>query len=725
MLDSSIIRGNKTKLKNKFYLLFFVSTVLVLGTVQMVSIYREKRALYTRIEERGLALSRTLSLASLNSFLTNSFSDLNFYIEEITKDDDIEYVIVSDPYGKVLLHTDRSQKGQMLYDPISIRATRAKGPIQQMYTVKNYRIYEVSSPVEFASVDWGTVRIGFNLDMFDESLVKTIQFFLLLTLGVIATASLIFLFIGDRITRPIEKLIEATEGISQGNFSTKIPVATKDEMGKLSQAFNRTAETLKQEKDKLEEANRNSALYNKKLKKKIDDLSTLNRATKALRYSLPPERKFSLILHSAIAISQAKGGSFFSCSGTEEALSLRAKKGRKLNLELFSQLARKAIKSHKPVVLINGKEVEVDLDLSSGQEGRITTLAYPLRTKDTVWGVVVLDLPEKNFTRDELQMVSTFLEEANLIIENSFLVEIMLESRHMDSFNRLAAIILHDLRGKVARLSLSLENARKYYDQPEFREDFLATLSNSVKKIQSLTEKISEHPTSLELKPYSINQILRETVKELRLRESRGIKLKEKYGDIPLLMLDAASIKRVFRNMVVNALEAMPQGGTIEINSYLKSPGRLVNVEIRDTGVGMTQSFIDSHLFKPFLSTKEKGLGLALYSAQEIVRLHGGKIEVESRPGQGTMFRIKLPFFSSRDLGKVIRKRLGQYLLDMGFISEEKLREAMQIQATDERKIGKILIDMGYIKKREMARALQRQKEAERRMLELLVRDRL
>jgi len=141
--------------------------------------------------------------------------------------------------------------------------------------------------------------------------------------------------------------------------------------------------------------------------------------------------------------------------------------------------------------------------------------------------------------------------------------------------------------------------------------------------------------------------------------------------------------------------------------------------------VGMTPDFIGSHLFKPFVSTKEKGLGLALYSAQEIVRLHGGKIEVESRPGQGTMFRIKLPFFSSRDLGKVIRRRLGQYLLDMGVTSEEKLKEAMQIQATDKRKIGKILINMGYVRKREVARAVEKQKEAEGRLLELLMRDRL
>ncbi|GAH72423.1 unnamed protein product, partial [marine sediment metagenome] len=269
---------------------------------------------------------------------------------------------------------------------------------------------------------------------------------------------------------PIEKLIEATQGISQGNFSVKIPVTSKDEVGKLSQAFNRMAETLKEEKEQLEGANRNSALYNKNLKKKIDDLSTLNKATKTLRSSSFPEKKFNLILHIAMGISQAKGGSFFSCSGSEEALFLKAKKGSELNLQLFTQLARKAIKSREPVASINGREVKVDLNLSSGQEASITTLAYPLRTKNTVWGVVVLDLPEKNFTLDELQMVSTFLEEANLIIENFLLVEIMLESRHMDSFNRLASIILHDLRGAVAKLSLSLHNAGKYYYDPQFRK---------------------------------------------------------------------------------------------------------------------------------------------------------------------------------------------------------------------------------------------------------------
>jgi len=189
-------------------------------------------------------------------------------------------------------------------------------------------------------------------------------------------------------------------------------------------------------------------------------------------------------------------------------------------------------------------------------------------------------------------------------------------------------------------------------------------------------------------------------VGELKLREHEYIKLKEEYGDVPPLMLDVSSIKRVFRNIVVNALEAMPQGGTIEISSYLKEPGPSVYIQIKDTGAGMSQDFIDNYLFKPFVTTKEKGLGLALYSAQEIVHLHGGEIEVESRPEKGSIFRIKLPFLPQNSGKAKIRKRLGQYLVDMKFITQEQLKEAIRIQTTDRRKIGKILINRGYIRKR-------------------------
>jgi len=253
----------------------------------------------------------------------------------------------------------------------------------------------------------------------------------------------------------------------------------------------------------------------------------------------------------------------------------------------------------------------------------------------------------------------------------------------------------------------------------------LATISDSIEKMHRLTERIDERPDSLKLEPCQINQILRSVIEELKLRKCEKIKLQENYEDIPPVLIDSDHIKRVFRNIIVNALEAMPEGGSLWVKSYRKESDSSVYIDIKDSGVGMSQDFIDNYLFKPFNSTKQKGLGLALYSSKEIVNLHGGKIFVESYPGRGTKFTVKLPLLIQHMEKMKVRKYLGQYLLDMGAITEEQLKEAMQIQIKDGKKIGNILIDMGYIREKEVLQALQKQKNAERKILETLIKDHL
>ncbi len=97
--------------------------------------------------------------------------------------------------------------------------------------------------------------------------------------------------------------------------------------------------------------------------------------------------------------------------------------------------------------------------------------------------------------------------------------------------------------------------------------------------------------------------------------------------------------------MLDNAVEAMPEGGTLSISTKVIQRGhkRSIQVEISDTGVGMSQSFMENKLFSPFVSTKEQGLGLGMFTCQQIVALHHGTIEVASSPGVGTTFRILLP----------------------------------------------------------------------------------
>jgi len=535
--------------------------------------------------------------------------------------------------------------------------------------------------------------------------------FLLLTFIMIGSVSIFFLFVGERITQPIKRLITAAQEISRGNFSIKIPTIGKDEVGKLSRVFNLMARTFKK--------------YNERLKKEIKDLSIINSATRSLREILDSSKKFDLILNIAIHLSKASSGYLFSFSNEFTRPVLRAKRGSDINLERYTQFSHEVLKTRSPMTYACGKISQIKLNKSFSQGFDFDLIAYPLKTENTVWGVLILEKAKGIFTADELQTLLTFLDEVNLITENSLLTKILLESQQLDSFNKLTSVLLHDLRGAITQLSLSLQNAEKNYYNPQFREDFLATISNSIEKMHKLTERIGERPDSLKLVPYQINQILREIVDELKLREDKSIKLRENYKDIPPILIDPHNIKRVFYNIIVNALESMPEGGSLQIRSYRKESDSSVYIDVKDSGVGMTQDFIENHLFKPFNSTKRNGLGLALYSSKEIINLHGGRIFTESHPGKGTKFTIRLPLLTQYTEKVHIRRHLGQYLLDMGAITEDQLKKAMQIQAKGGKKIGKILIDMGYIREREVLQALQKQKDAEREMLKALIKEHL
>jgi len=713
------------KLKNKFYLISLSLIIPVTVVLTTIIFYQQKIVIYKNFEEKSLTLIRSFSIASFSSLAANDPSIFSSYMEQIAEDENVEHFIITDSYGKVLLGTNKLQQIKSPRGYLNIKTIKKDTPLHQIYTAKDHKIYEISYPIQFDSVNWGTVSIGFNLARFDENMGRMLQFLIILSSGLIGIFSLIFFLAGSKVTAPFEKLTDAAKKISKGNFSVKVPVSTKDEIGELSQAFNQISEALEKEKEELEEKDKKCDAYSKALKEKIHELSIINKINqtiKALRLSLTEREKFNLILRTSMDISRAKAGYFFRCSRKKRA-HLEVQRGEALNFEFISSIAKKAAISKKPVALTQEKEIEINLNLIPEENTEINVLSYPLEAKNTVWGVIVLALPEKNPSLSNLQVLSSFLQEVNLIIENSFLTELIVESQRVDSFNRLTSIILHDLRGTIAKLSLSLHNAQKYYYEPDFKRDFLSTISSSIKKIKSLTDRINERPTSLNLKPHSINQIIREVIDELSLRESDGINLIEKYGDIPLLVLDDYYIKKIIRNLLINACEAMPEGGKIEVSSYIKYNESFAYIEIKDSGTGMSQEFINTHLFKPFVSTKEKGLGLGLYLAKEIVHLHGGEIEVESSPGKGTLFKIKLPLFSQKSEEAVIRKQLGQYLVEMRMISEKQLKEAVQVQTEDKRKIGAILIDMGYIREEEIKKALKKQKEAEKRVIELILRE--
>lgn len=333
----------------------------------------------------------------------------------------------------------------------------------------------------------------------------------------------------------------------------------------------------------------------------------------------------------------------------------------------------------------------------------------------------------KGFTQDDLELFSTLGNEVALALENARLIEDLIQFQQLDSFNRLASIIVHDLRGSVTRLSFLLGNMQQNYEDPEFKADLTATVVDTVKKMEDLLTKLTSSPRFLELRFQSVNLLIQGVVEKLALRKREKVELIEEYDELPEIMIDKVGMERVFRNLILNALEAMPDGAKLKIATRSQEGPAAVTIEIVDTGRGMTREFIDNRLFKSFTTTKRKGLGLALFSCREIVSLHGGKIEVKSELHKGTTFAVKLPILSTDEKFKTVGKRLGEYLLETGAINENYLRRAIEVQATckSKKKIGRILIDLGYVREKQVEFALERQKEGEDYLLSLLRRRRV
>jgi two-component system NtrC family sensor kinase len=138
-------------------------------------------------------------------------------------------------------------------------------------------------------------------------------------------------------------------------------------------------------------------------------------------------------------------------------------------------------------------------------------------------------------------------------------------------------------------------------------------------------------------------KVVEESLSLIRNKLSlNNIEVENLMNPIPEIMADPAHMKQVFLNLLINACEAMEEGGTLTIRTGYDEGENKATVSVRDTGVGIEAGNL-ARIFDPFFSTKEKGTGLGLSVVNGIVTRHNGKVEVETAPGKGTEIRVTLP----------------------------------------------------------------------------------
>lgn len=225
----------------------------------------------------------------------------------------------------------------------------------------------------------------------------------------------------------------------------------------------------------------------------------------------------------------------------------------------------------------------------------------------------------------------------------------------MAAVGTLAAGVAHEVNNPLAGILACVENLRADHGDAQMLERYLDVIHDGLRRIEHTVANLLDFSRRrpMELAPTSVNHCLRHVAElaEYQLREGQVEVVFELDRDEPIVMADQFQVDQLFLNLVLNALQAMPDGGRLTLRTRQK--GGNVIVEVRDNGVGIPEEMRE-RIFDPFFTTRSvgDGTGLGLTVSDSIVSSHGGTLEVQSTPGRGSVFYVSFPKLSSRTLEK-------------------------------------------------------------------------
>lgn len=232
------------------------------------------------------------------------------------------------------------------------------------------------------------------------------------------------------------------------------------------------------------------------------------------------------------------------------------------------------------------------------------------------------------------------------ITETVKLEDQILYQERLAGIGELAAGIAHEIRNPLGNIAASAQLCLSKYELPETARKHLKIIlknsENANKVVKSLLGFAKQREISF--KTGDIGQVIKNACDFVKARclKKRVILTKRWPRRFPQILLDEKAIEEAFLNFILNALDAMPNGGRLTIIAYPDFQNNEVVVIFSDTGEGISQEYLDK-IFQPFFTTKKDGVGLGLCLAHQVINYHKGKLNIKSKVGQGTEIEVKLP----------------------------------------------------------------------------------
>ena len=614
---------------------FTISTVLLvvvlIGTTMCVVHSRLQATLHRELELRGRSIARSIGAVATPSLLGYNYAALQLAAEGASGDVDVVYVAIHDKEGAIAGVAGRARAP--LVSPLPLPAGAA-GPASFDVDTRGAggevsRALEVVVPVHVdGSADsWGAVRVGLSRAQADADLRRIDIGLVILGAGLALLAAAIARWLSRWITAPLRQLARATDALAAGDMSHRIRVSGAKELADLARAFNVMM-------DRVQEKARESDEFHRQLEALNANLEESVRArTRALVESEAQYK--TLVEHSPDAILIVQEGrvrfvshAFFEIFGIPE--------------EIATSSAFDLCAIFEPSSSDHVRE-----RLSMWERGE-TSGSSEVFARDASGRVRNLEVRGSRIEYRGAPAVECLLIDAT---ETTELRERLGVTEKLRSLGELAGGVAHDFNNLLGAILGRVQLLRDRGLPREIDGD-LSVIEKAALDGRETVRRIQEFSRvrkDRRFKSLDVAEILRDAMEITRSRwkadpqgRPAGITVSLDAPACVRILGNAAELREVFTNLILNAVDAMPKGGSLTIACAAHGDDK-VRVEVKDTGLGMSET-VRRHLFDPFFSTKGLGgMGLGLSVVYGIVTRHGGAIEVLTELGSGTTFVLDFP----------------------------------------------------------------------------------
>jgi signal transduction histidine kinase len=402
------------------------------------------------------------------------------------------------------------------------------------------------------------------------------------------------------------------------------------------------------------------------------EVATILRSSALINSSLNIEQVLDNAMKWAEEFMGAEASTVYELEDRSNELVVRLARGEKkgpvgrITLKVGEGIAGTVVKTGKPMVIQDvsqEKKFTDKIDRLTGFQTK-SAICVPLLLRNRPIGAlqVINKKSGEPFNRSDLEIlfaiaqhVSIAMENANLYrrLEESFAVttqelritqEKLIRTERLASMSNLVQGVAHEIRNPITtiggfarRIKKELGDNRKFDKYVDIILEETARLENIVKRVRDFTETQSYTPTMTRIEPL-VEEVLKSMIP---LANQLGVRIvKEIAPDLPQARLDSSQITVAIANIVENALDAMPQGGTLNLKVLRED--RFLVITIKDTGCGIPKDQLTA-IYDPFVTSKSKGVGLGLTLVHQVVSNHHGDIRITSEVQKGTVVTLRLP----------------------------------------------------------------------------------